>query len=87
VNTVAPGHTLTEMTQPLPDEVKKNMIEGSYLKRMAQPEDIAKAILFLASDAASFITGEYNRRKWRLVYEELEKNLRVESRRKRDRIW
>ena len=58
VNTVAPGHTITEMTQPLPEEVKKNMIEGSYLKRMAQPEDIAKAILFLASDDANFITGQ-----------------------------
>ena len=58
VNTVAPGHTLTEMTQPLPEEVKRVMIEGSYLKRMAQPEDIAKAILFLASDDANFITGQ-----------------------------
>jgi len=58
VNAVAPGHTLTEMTQPLPEEVKRNMIEGSYLKRMAQPEDIAKAILFLASDDANFITGQ-----------------------------
>jgi 3-oxoacyl-[acyl-carrier protein] reductase len=58
VNTVAPGHTLTEMTQHLPEEVKRNMIEGSYLKRMAQPEDIAKAILFLASDDADFITGQ-----------------------------
>ena len=58
VNTVAPGHTLTEMTAPLPDAVKKGMIEGSYLKRMAQPEDIAKAILFLASDDANFITGQ-----------------------------
>ncbi len=58
VNTVAPGHTLTEMTAPLPEAVKKVMIEGSYLKRMAQPEDIARAILFLASDDASFITGQ-----------------------------
>jgi NAD(P)-dependent dehydrogenase (short-subunit alcohol dehydrogenase family) len=58
VNTVAPGHTLTEMTQPLPDEVKRNMIEGSYLKRMANPEDIAKAILFLASEDSNFITGQ-----------------------------
>jgi NAD(P)-dependent dehydrogenase (short-subunit alcohol dehydrogenase family) len=58
VNTVAPGHTLTEMTQPLPEEVKRNMIEGSYLQRMAQPEDIAKAILFLASEDANFITGQ-----------------------------
>ena len=58
VNTVAPGHTLTEMTAPLPDAVKKGMIEGSYLKRMAQPTDIAKAILFLASEDADFITGQ-----------------------------
>ena len=43
VNTVAPGHTVTEMTATLPDAVKKNMIEGSYLKRMARTEDIAKA--------------------------------------------
>ena len=58
VNTVAPGHTLTEMTQHLPEEVKKTMIEGSYLKRMAQPEDIAKAILFLASEDSNFFTGQ-----------------------------
>ena len=58
VNTVAPGHTLTEMTAPLPDEIKRTMIEGSYLKRMAQPQDIANAILFLASDDANFITGQ-----------------------------
>jgi gluconate 5-dehydrogenase len=58
VNTVAPGHTLTDLTAPLPDTVKKGMVEGSYLKRMAQPEDIAKAILFMASDDANFITGQ-----------------------------
>jgi 3-oxoacyl-[acyl-carrier protein] reductase len=58
VNSVAPGHTLTEMTAKLPEEVRQRMVEGSYLKRMAQPEDIAKAILFMASDDASFITGQ-----------------------------
>ena len=58
VNTVAPGHTATEMTKSLPEEIKRNMIEGSYLKRMAEPEDIAKAILFLASNDADFITGQ-----------------------------
>jgi 3-oxoacyl-[acyl-carrier protein] reductase len=58
VNTVAPGHTVTDLTAALPDAVKKGMIEGTYLKRMAQPEDIAKAILFMASDDASFITGQ-----------------------------
>ena len=58
VNSVAPGHTKTEMTDPLPEEVKQNMIEGSYLKRMAEPEDIANAILYLASDEAAFVTGQ-----------------------------
>jgi len=58
VNSVAPGHTKTEMTAPLPAEIKQNMIEGSYLKRMAEPEDIAKAILFMASGDADFITGQ-----------------------------
>jgi 3-oxoacyl-[acyl-carrier protein] reductase len=58
VNAVAPGHTKTEMTQSLPEEVKRNMIEGAFLKRMAEPEDIAKAILFMASEDADFITGQ-----------------------------
>ncbi|MGD2125296.1 MAG: 3-oxoacyl-ACP reductase family protein [Desulfobacteraceae bacterium] len=58
VNCVAPGHTKTEMTNALPEEIKRNMIEGSFLKRMAEPEDIAKAILFLASNDADFITGQ-----------------------------
>jgi 3-oxoacyl-[acyl-carrier protein] reductase len=58
VNSVAPGHTLTEMTAKLPEEVRQRMVEGSYLKRMAQPEDIAKAILFMASEDADFITGQ-----------------------------
>jgi 3-oxoacyl-[acyl-carrier protein] reductase len=58
VNTVAPGHTVTELTASLPEAVKTGMVEGAYLKRMAQPEDIAKAVLFMASDDASFITGQ-----------------------------
>jgi NAD(P)-dependent dehydrogenase (short-subunit alcohol dehydrogenase family) len=44
--------------QSLPVEVNKNMIEGSCLKRMDQPEDIAKAIVFFASEDADFITGQ-----------------------------
>ncbi len=58
VNTVAPGHTNTEMTKSLPEEVRRNMIEGSCLKRLAEPEEIAKAILFMASNDADFITGQ-----------------------------
>ena len=58
VNCVAPGHTKTEMTDPLPDEVKQNMIQGAYLKRMAEPMDIANAILFLSSNESDFFTGQ-----------------------------
>ncbi len=58
VNSVAPGHTNTEMTRSLPEEVRQNMIEGSYLKRLAEPEDIARAIVFMASPDADFITGQ-----------------------------
>jgi len=58
VNTVAPGHTSTEMTKSLPREVRRNMIEGAYLKRLAEPEEIAKAILFFASSDADFVTGQ-----------------------------
>ena len=58
VNCVAPGHTKTEMTDPLPDAVKQNMIQGAYLKRMAEPLDIANAILFLSSSESDFFTGQ-----------------------------
>jgi len=58
VNCVAPGHTKTEMTDPLPDEIKQNMIQGAYLKRMAEPMDIANAILFLSSSESDFFTGQ-----------------------------
>ena len=58
VNSVAPGHTNTGMVQALPEEVRRNMIAGSVLKRLAEPEDIARAVLFMASDEADFITGQ-----------------------------
>ncbi len=58
VNSVAPGHTNTGMVRALPEAVRRNMIEGAYLKRLAEPEDIAKAVVFLASDDAAFITGQ-----------------------------
>lgn len=46
------------MIQPLPADVNKYTVENSSLKRMDQPEDIAKAILFFASEDANFITGQ-----------------------------
>ncbi len=58
VNAVAPGHTDTHLIAGLPAEVKQAMLDGTYLGRFAQPEDIAHAILFLSSSEADFITGQ-----------------------------
>ena len=58
VNAVAPGFTLTEMVQQMPQKVLDGMIARTPLRRMGQPRDIANAYLFLASDEAGFISGE-----------------------------
>ncbi len=58
VNSVAPGHTNTAMIQNLPQKIRDNMINGAYLKRLAEPEDIAKAVVFMSSGYADFITGQ-----------------------------
>lgn len=57
VNAVAPGVTRTDMVDALPDEVIKPLIATIPLGRMAEPEDIANAYLFLASDLASYVSG------------------------------
>lgn len=57
VNAVAPALTRTDMTAPIPDEVKARMRESTPLGRLGEPEDIADAIAFLASDEARWITG------------------------------
>lgn len=57
-NAIAPGFVATEMTDKLSDEVKDSIDSVVPLKRMAQPDDIANAAVFLASDKASYITGE-----------------------------
>lgn len=57
VNAVAPGITNTDMVAALPDEVIKPLIDTVPLGRIGEPEDIANAFLFLASDLASYITG------------------------------
>ncbi len=57
VNAVAPGVTLTDMMKDVPDSVIEPIIKGIPLGRIGQPEDIANAFLFLASDMASYITG------------------------------
>ena len=57
VNAVAPGITETDMMKAVPKSVIKPLIAQIPLRRLGQPEDIANAFLFLASDKASYITG------------------------------
>ena len=57
VNSIAPGWIDTEMNKDLPEDFVKEENGKIYLKRFAKPEEIAKTILFLASDDASYITG------------------------------
>lgn len=57
VNAVAPGWVDTDMNKNLPKKFIKDETKKIYLKRFAKPDEIAKTILFLASDDASYITG------------------------------
>jgi len=57
VNAVAPGFIATDMVKSMPDKILQSMKEHTPLGRMGQPEDIANAYLWLASDAASFVSG------------------------------
>lgn len=57
-NCVAPGFVQTPMTDVLPEETIKGMLDATPLGRLGQVEDIANAVLFLASDESAFITGE-----------------------------
>jgi len=57
-NAVAPGFIQTEMTEALPQKVKDNVKQIVPMQRFGQPEDIAKAVAFLAGSDASYITGQ-----------------------------
>jgi len=57
-NVVAPGYVKTQLTEVLPEEATQAMIANTPLARVAEPDEIAGAVRFLASDDASFITGE-----------------------------
>lgn len=58
VNTIAPGFIDTDMTQTLTDEQKQGIFSQVPANRLGKPEEIAHAVVFLASDMASYITGE-----------------------------
>jgi 3-oxoacyl-[acyl-carrier protein] reductase len=57
-NVVAPGYVKTQLTDVLPEEATAAMLQQTPLGRLGEPEDVARAVRFLASDEASFVTGE-----------------------------
>jgi 3-oxoacyl-[acyl-carrier protein] reductase len=57
-NVVAPGYVKTRLTEVLPEEATQAMVANTPLGRVAEPHEVAGAVRFLASDDASFITGE-----------------------------
>lgn len=57
-NAIAPGFIKTPMTKDLPEKVINTMVEKTPLKRMGEASDIANTVLFLASDASGYITGQ-----------------------------
>ncbi len=57
-NVVAPGYVKTALTDVLPEEAREAMLANTPLGRLGDPEDVGRAVRFLCSDEASFITGE-----------------------------
>ena len=57
-NAVAPGFIQTKMTEKLPEDIRNKMLEAIPLGRFGQPGDVANVVLFLASDAAAYVTGQ-----------------------------
>ena len=57
-NCIAPGFIMTEMTQVLPEPVKEGALAVIPVKRFGKPEEIARAVAFLAHDDAGYITGQ-----------------------------
>lgn len=58
VNAIAPGYISTEMVQAVKPEVMDMIIKGIPVGRLGQPEEVARAVVYLADDKAGFITGE-----------------------------
>ena len=59
VNSVAPGATQTEMYDKVPEEIRQAMIASNPMQRLGQPQEIGEVIAFLASDRASFLSGQW----------------------------
>ena len=57
VNAIAPGFILTDMLANVPDKIKEKILAQIPMQRFGTPEDVAYAVVFLASDEASYITG------------------------------
>jgi 3-oxoacyl-[acyl-carrier protein] reductase len=57
-NCIAPGFILSEMTEALPEEVRKEWIKTIPLRRGGTPEDVAGVALFLASDLSAYVSGQ-----------------------------
>jgi 3-oxoacyl-[acyl-carrier protein] reductase len=58
VNAVAPGFINTEMTTVLSDKVRESLLQQVPMGKIGKPEDVAEAVYWLSSDAASYITGQ-----------------------------
>ena len=58
VNAVAPGVVLTQMVLSMPEDVRERMLTNIPMGRYGEPEEIARVILFLCSEYASYITGQ-----------------------------
>ncbi|MFQ6132446.1 MAG: 3-oxoacyl-[acyl-carrier-protein] reductase [Armatimonadota bacterium] len=58
VNAICPGFIQTPMTEDLPDQAREQLLSTIPLKRLGTPQDVAKAVLFLCSEPASYVTGQ-----------------------------